>query len=178
GNIPLTTTMLHGTQEDNIKVVIDLLKSVSDHRNLIISPGCDMPYDTPFENTVACAEAVKHPEAAKMLIQNYHAAVDEIEVELPDYANLDKVLIELFLLDPEQCAACTYMLAAVEDAYDDLKEFGDYKVYQYFIKEDIERTRKMGIANLPTMCINGEQKYISIIPNQQELIAEVKKYIK
>ncbi len=178
GNIPLTTTMLHGTQEDNMKGVIDLLDSVADHHNLIISPGCDMPYDTPIENTVACAEAVKHPETARQLIENYQVVVDDIDVEIPDYANLDKVLIELFLLDPEQCAACTYMLAAVEDAYDDLKDFADYRVYKYFIKEDIARTRKMGITNLPSMCINGEQKYISIIPNKQELIAEVKKYVK
>lgn len=178
GNIPLTTTMLHGNQEDNMKGVIDLMDSVADHRNLIISPGCDMPYDTPIENTVACAEAVKHPENARRLIENYQTVVDDVDVEIPDYASLDKVLIELFLLDPEQCAACTYMLAAVEDAYDDLKEFADYRVYKYFIKEDIARTRKMGIANLPTMCINGEQKYISIIPNKQELIAEVKRYSK
>lgn len=178
GNIPLTTTMLHGTQEDNMKGVIDLLDSIPDHHNLIISPGCDMPYDTPIENTVACAEAVKHPEQARQLIENYQVIVDDIDVEIPDYANLDKVLIELFLLDPEQCAACTYMLAAVEDVYDEIKDVAEYRVYKYFIKEDIARTRKMGIANLPTMCINGEQKYISIIPNKQELIAEVRKYAK
>jgi len=178
GNIPLTTTMLHGTQEDNLKGVIDLLDSVPSHQNLIISPGCDMPYATPIENTVACAEAVKHPEQARKLIENYQVVVEDIDVEIPDYANLDKVLVELFLLDPEQCAACTYMLAAVEDVYEDIKNIADYKVYKYFIKEDIARTRKMGIANLPTMCINGEQKYISIIPNKQELITEVKKYVK
>lgn len=178
GNIPLTTTMLHGTQEDNMKGVIDLLDSIEDHHNLIVSPGCDMPYDTPIENTVACAEAVKHTDKARQLIENYQVVVDDVDVVIPDYANLDKVLIELFLLDPEQCAACTYMLAAVEDAYDDIKDIAEYRVYKYFIKEDIARTRKMGIANLPTMCINGEQKYISIIPNKQELMNEIKKYVK
>lgn len=178
GNIPLTTTMLHGTQEDNLKGVVDLIDSIEDHHNLIISPGCDMPYDTPIENTVACSEAVKHTDKARQLIENYCAVVDDIEVVIPDYANLDKVLIELFLLDPDQCAACTYMLAAVEDAYKDIKDIAEYRAYKYFIKEDIARTRKMGLTNLPTMCINGEQKYISIIPNKQELIAEVKKYVK
>lgn len=172
GNIPLTTTMLHGTQEDNMKGVIDLIDSL-DHFNLIISPGCDMPYDTPIENTVACAQAVKHPDSVRKLIENYETTFDDSDVEIPDYPNLDKVLVELFLLDPEQCAACTYMLAAVEDIYDEIKDIADYKVYKYFIKEDIARTRKMGIANLPTMCINGEQKYISIIPSKEELIAAI-----
>ena len=52
--------------------------------------------------------------SARKLIENYEVVIDDSDVEIPDYANLDKVLIELFLLDPEQCAACTYMLAAVE----------------------------------------------------------------
>ena len=177
GNIPLTTTMLWGTQQDNMKAVIDILDGM-DHHNLIISPGCDMPYDTPIENTIAAAQAVKNPDDARKMIENYTAVVDDIEIELPDYANLDKVLIELFTLDPEQCAACTYMVNSVADIYDEIKEIADYKVYKYFIREDIARTRKMGLVNLPTMCINGEQKWVSIIPSKDELIAEIKKYVK
>ena len=177
GNIPLTTTMLHGTQEDNMKTVIELIDSL-DHHNLIISPGCDMPYDTPIENTIAATNAVKHPDEARKLIENYQTVVDDIEVELPDYANLDKVLIELFLLDPDQCAACTYMLNSVVDAYDEIKNIADYTVYKYTIKEDIARIRKMGLTNLPTMCVNGEVKWVSMIPGREEFIAEVEKYAK
>ena len=177
GNIPLTTTMLHGSQEDNMKGVIDLIDSV-DHHNLIISPGCDMPYDTPIENTVAATNAVKHPEETRKLIENYQTPVDDIEVVLPDYQNLDKVLIELFLLDPDQCAACTYMLNSVRDAYDEIKDIANYAVYKYTRKEDIARTRKMGLTNLPSMCINGEVKWISIIPGREELVSEVRKYVK
>lgn len=51
GNIPLTTTMLFGTQQDNMKGVLDLLDSIENKHNLIISPGCDMPFDVPLENT-------------------------------------------------------------------------------------------------------------------------------
>ena len=177
GNIPLTTTMLLGNQQDNMKGVIDILDSV-DHHNFILSPGCDMPYDTPIENTIAAAQAVKYPDDARKTIENYTAVVDDIDVEIPDYENLDKVLIELFLLDPDQCAACTYMLNSVVDIYDEIKDIAEYRVYKYFIREDVARTAKMGIANLPTMCINGEQKYISIIPPKEELIAEIKKYVK
>lgn len=177
GNIPLTTTMLHGSQEDNMKGVIDLIDSV-DHHNLIVSPGCDMPYDTPIENTIACAQAVKHPDSTRKLIENYEVVIDDSDIEIPNYENLDKVLIECFLLDPEQCAACTYMLAAVEDIYEEIKDIADYSVYKYFIKEDIARTRKMGIKNLPTMCINGEQEFISIIPSKEELIDAIKKHVK
>ena len=178
GNIPLTTTMLLGTQEDNMKAVIDIIDSIKDHRNLIISPGCDMPYDTPIENTVAATQAVKNPEKTREMVKNYQSTFADIEVALPDYKNLDKALIELFLLDPEQCAACTYMLSSVTDNYDEIKDIAEYRVYKYFIKEDIARTRKMGIANLPTICLNGEQKWISIIPSKEEFLAAVKKAAK
>ena len=92
----------------------------------------------------------------------------------PDYVNRDKVLIELFTLDPEQCAACTYMVAAVVDNFEAIQDMAEYVIYQYNRKEDIARTKKMGVANLPTMCISGEQKYISIIPSKEELVASVK----
>ena len=178
GNIPLTTTMLFGNQQDNMKFVIDLYDSIENHENLILSPGCDMPYDVPIENTVAVAQAAVKTEETRKLVQNYEVVVDDMDIEIPDYENLDKVLVELFTLDPEQCAACTYMVKSVEDIFDEIKEFADYKVYRYNIKEDIARTRKMGLTNLPTMCINGQPKYISIIPSKQELIEAIKEFIK
>lgn len=176
GNIPLTTTMLFGNQQDNMKCVIDLLDSIEDHKNLLLSPGCDMPYDTPIENTVAVAQAALHTDAAREMVKNYEAVEDDFDhIEIPDYENLDKVLIELFTLDPEQCAACTYMVNSVVDIYDEIKDIADYTVYQYNRKDDIARTKKMGLKNLPTMVINGEPKFISIIPSKQELIVAVNK---
>ena len=176
GNIPLTTTMLFGNQQDNMKGVIDLLDSIDNKKNLIISPGCDMPFDVPPENTIACAMAVHRTDEARAMVANYDGgSFDDIDIEIPDYAGMDKLYIELFTLDPDQCAACTYMVKSVEDAYDDLKDYADYVVYRYNIKEDIARTAKMGLKNLPTMCIDGEPVYISIIPDHDELVAEVKK---
>lgn len=177
GNIPLTTTMLFGTQQDNMKGVLDLMDSIENKQNFIISPGCDMPYDVPAENGVACAMAVHRPDEVREMVKNYSSSgFDDIEIEIPDYANQDKVLIELFTLDPEQCAACTYMVKSVTDAYDEIKDMADYVVYKYFIKEDIARTAKMGLTNLPTMCMDGESVYISLIPDRDELIAEVTKH--
>jgi len=176
GNIPLTTTMLFGTQQDNMKGVLDLLDSIENKRNFIISPGCDMPYDVPLENAVACAMATHRPDDARTMVANYSgSSFDDINVEIPDYKAMDKVYIELFTLDPEQCAACTYMVKSVVDIYDEIKEMADYVVYKYFIKEDIARTAKMGLKNLPTMCIDGESVYISIIPDRDELTAEITK---
>ncbi len=171
GNIPLTTTMLFGNQKDNMKCVIDLFDSIEDHTNLLLSPGCDMPYDVPIENTIAVVQAALRTEDAREMVKNYTAIEDNLDsIVIPDYANLDKVLIELFTLDPEQCAACTYMVNSVVDIFDEIKDRADYVVYRYNIKDDISRTKKMGLTNLPTMVINGTPKFVSIIPSKQQLI--------
>ncbi|MGL4484869.1 MAG: hypothetical protein ACRCUS_07955, partial [Anaerovoracaceae bacterium] len=130
---------------------------------------------------VACSQAVKNPEKTRELIKNYESASSfaDIEVDIPDYKNEDKVIVELFLLDPDQCAACTYMLNSVADAFADVSELegiAEYRVYKYFIKEDIARTAKMGLTNLPTMCVDGDIKWVSIIPDRDEFVATVKEY--
>ena len=174
GNIPLTTTMLFGTQQDNMKCVVEELDSLDWTKNFVISPGCDMPYDTPIENTIACAQAAKNLDETREMVANYEGgAFDDIEIEIPDYANADKVIIELFLLDPEQCAACTYMKATCVDNFDAVADKAEWREYRYNRKEDIARTMKMGMQKLPTMCIDGEQKFISLIPSREEFIAAV-----
>ncbi len=174
GNIPLTTTMLFGTQQDNMKCVVEELDSLDWTKNFVISPGCDMPYDTPIENTIACAQAAKNLDSTREMVANYEGGgFDDIEVEIPDYANEEKVIVELFLIDPEQCAACTYMKAACVDNFDAVEGKAEWREYRYNKKEDIARTMKMGLKNLPAMCFDGEPKYISIIPNREEFVAAV-----
>jgi uroporphyrinogen decarboxylase len=174
GNLPLTTTMLLGNQQDNMVEVIKLIDSVEDPHNFIVSPGCDMPYDTPIENTIAAGQAVKRPDIARKMVENYEVVEEDIEVEIPDYENLDKVLIEVFTLDSDTCAACTYMLKSVTDIYDEIKDIADYVEYKYTIKENIARMKKMGVSALPSIYINGEPKWESIIPSKEALIQDIK----
>jgi uroporphyrinogen decarboxylase len=174
GNIPLTSVMLLGTQQDNMKFVVDLLDKL-DHHNLILAPGCDMPFDIPVENVVGAAQAVHETEAVRQIVGNYQAASTDVDVQLPDYAHLDKTLIEVFTIDSATCAACTYMVGAANLAkaeFGDKVEVIEYKIMQ---RENIARVKKMGLTNLPAMVINGELKFSSIIPSKKELIAEVEK---
>ena len=171
GNIPLTTIMLHGTQQDNMKYVVDLLDSVDDKRNLIIAPGCDMPYDVPAENGIGVAQAVLQTDEVREMVKNYVAADDDIEIELPDYANLTKPFMEVFTLDSATCAACTYMLGAAVAAKEEWGDKIDMIEYKFTEKENIARCKKMGVTNLPSIYINGELKFKSIIPSPEELRA-------
>lgn len=178
GNIPLTSIMLHGTQQDNMKFVIDLLDSVKEHKNLIVAPGCDMPYDVPVENTIGVAQAVLHPDEVREMLKNYVAAEDDIEVVLPDYANLNKTLVEVFTLDSATCAACTYMMGAANVAKEHFGDRIDMVEYKFTEKENIARCKKVGVKNLPSIYINGELKFSSIIPSREELEQAIEEAIK
>ncbi len=176
GNIPLTTTMLLGTQQDNMKFVVDLLDRVDPH-NLIISPGCDMPYETPIENVIAVGQAIRDPETAKRTLVNYHAEELSFEVDLPDYESLEKPLVEVFTLDSSTCAACSYMLGAAQRAADELAGKVDLVEYKFNRPENIARVKAMGVQKLPSIYVNGKLQYSSLIPSNRELLETIEKYI-
>lgn len=178
GNIPLTTRMLLGTQEDNMQYVVDLLDQVDHQRNLVISPGCDMPYDTPVENTIGVLQAVRDPEGTRVILAHYQAAEADIEVELPDYAHLPRPLLEVFTLDSSTCAACAYMLGAAQRATQELAGAVDMVEYKITERQNVARLKKMGIRNLPAILINGKLEFSSIIPSNRELRERIEMYIK
>lgn len=177
GNIPLTTVMLHGTQQDNMKYTLDLLDKLN-HDNLIIAPGCDMPYDVPIENTIAVQQTIRQPDEVRKVLENYEFVEEDIEIDLPDYESLEKPLVEVFTLDSATCAACTYMMNAAKDAKDYFGDRIDVIEYKFTIKENIARVKKMGVKNLPSIYINGKLKYSSIIPNKNELLTAIEKEMK
>ncbi len=176
GNIPLTTTMLFGNQQDNMKYVVDMVDSV-DPRNLVIAPGCDMPYDVPLENGIAVAEAARNIAMYRDILKNYESTGDDYAVELPDYEHLERPLIEAMTLDSAQCAACGYMWAVIQDAKEKYGDRIDAVEYKYSTREGIARCKKMGVQNLPSLYMNGKLYYSSIIPSHDEFFAEIEKLL-
>jgi len=153
-----------------MKFVVNLLDSIPDKTNFILAPGCDMPYSVPIENCIGVAQAAIETDSVREMVKNYQPEeIDTSGVVIPDYANLKKPLVEVFTLDSAQCAACGYMMGAANQA---IKIFGD-KIdvveYKFIYKENIARCVKMGVENLPSMYINGELKFKSIIPSKEEL---------
>jgi uroporphyrinogen decarboxylase len=177
GNLPLTTVMLLGTQQDNMKYASDLIAKVGG-RNFILAPGCDMPFDVPKDNVVGIAQAVRNAPMTKKMLEGYEKKDEEIAVDLPDYKNLKKPLVEVFTLDSDACAACGYMKAAVEEAQVHFGERIDSVEYKFTTKENIARVKKLGVMNLPTMLINGELAFSSLIPSRKELYEKIENYLK
>lgn len=172
GNLPLTTVMLLGNQEDNMKAVLDLMDTLP-LGNWIVSPGCDMPYDTPIENCVAIAQAVRYPEKARQMVAYYKTPDLKFEEKLPDYTHLSKPLVEVFTLDSATCAACGYMLEAAKEAVKRFEGKVDLVEYKYTVRENVARCRVLGVKQLPSLYINGELAYSSIIPAVEELADKI-----
>jgi uroporphyrinogen decarboxylase len=176
GNIPLTTVMLLGNQQDNVKFIVDFLDTV-DHEHLIISPGCDMPYDTPIENTIGIMDALHNPESYKIMLENYTKEELTIDIHLPDYQSLSKPLIEVFTVDSASCAACGYLKEAAMRLHDTFSNKIDIIEYKITEIENVARVKKLGVRNLPSIYVNGELYASSIIPNHNEFVEHIKTLI-
>jgi uroporphyrinogen decarboxylase len=160
--------MLFGSQADNMKAVVDIVDSCGG-RDLVVSPGCDMPYDVPIENAIAAGQAVRETAQARAILEHYQGSEIKLEVELPDYRNLERPLVEVFTLDSATCAACGYMLEAAKDMKTVFGDAIDLVEYKFTVKENIARCVKMGVANLPAIYLDGQLAFSSIIPSRKEL---------
>jgi uroporphyrinogen decarboxylase len=172
GNIPLATLMLNGTQQENMIFTLGMMDTLT-HKNLIISPGCDMPYDVPIENAIGVQQAIANPETTREIVKNYESVVEDIDAPIPDYKKLERPLIEVYTLDSASCAACTYMLGAATEAKEYFGDKIDVVEYKMLDKKTVPMMMQMGIANLPTMVIGGKIEYISIIPPKTELLDKI-----
>lgn len=170
GNIKLTVTMLFGTPTDNIRDAENCM-AIGGKKGYVLSPGCDIPFDTPNENIKAISSLV-HGEIKEFL--ESANVLDGIEIEVPDYKNEKQVVIDVVTLDSESCAPCQYMMEAVRNScigFGCKVRFKEHKVKE---KESVVFMLKMGVSNIPTTLIDGEIKYISLIPSEAELKEDIK----
>jgi uroporphyrinogen decarboxylase len=67
------------------------------------------------------------------------------------------------------------MLGAAQRAAGELAGKVVLVEYNFTKPENVELVMKMGVKNLPSLYINGELKFSSLIPSNRELIEEIKK---
>lgn len=173
GNLPLTTIMLFGTPAENVEEAKREL-AIGEGVGYILSPGCDIPYNTPIPNLVAIADYVSGNFTSLDDFSDEALADDgeefkDVEVE-PGHA-----FIEVITLDSEGCAPCQYMCESVRRV---LPKYGEKVTWRESLvktKAGIRRMAKLGVANLPCMLINNEVVFNNIVPTDEELIAELDK---
>lgn len=173
GNLQLTVVLLMGSEDDVRRHTLETLDLGGDS-GYILAPGCDLPYRVPPANLRAVAELVHDPyqrDVARKLLEKQQEV--KTRLDLRDYGQASKVVVDVITLDSEACAPCQYMVEAVRDVADyfgDLILWREHKIKE---KEAVEFMLGLMVKNVPTICIDGEIRFVSIIPPKEELIKAI-----
>ena len=167
GNLKLTSVLLLGNELDSRKDAVHCL-DLGGKKGFIISPGCDLPMDTPIANLQAVTGMI-YDKHARQVIREMKPTASLQPMNLDGHWVEGKIIIDIITLDSASCAPCQYMVEAVKKAavpFEDLVEINEHKI------KDINGIRMMmalGVQNLPTTCINGRISFISHIPPKSEI---------
>jgi hypothetical protein len=74
--------------------------------------------------------------------------------------------------------ACVYMAESVKVLPENIQQIIEVQEWDMRTLEGVERFRELKAQSLPSVALDGELLYESIIPMQEELIAEIKKRYK
>lgn len=168
GNLLLTMALLLGTPEDCERNALDCM-DIGGTKGFILAPGCDIAYATPKENLLAVTNLITDTYRQDV-IRALDAKVSNVElIDKASYGSSPKVIVDIITLDSGSCAPCQYMVEAAQRA---CEPFGDRVIWrERSVKttEGIEFMMGMGAGNIPTLCIDGEIKFISTIPPVSEI---------
>lgn len=87
----------------------------------------------------------------------------------------EKIQIDVLTLDSVQCAACGYMMESIAALPSDVQEMIEYKEWSIKNKDSVGKFIELKGKVLPTICIEGDLVFESIIPQYEELIDEMAK---
>ena len=87
----------------------------------------------------------------------------------------DVINIDVLTLDSVQCAACGYMMESIAALPTDVQDMIVYKEWSIKNKDGIGKFLELQGRVLPTICIERDLVFESIIPQYEELIDEMAK---
>lgn len=176
GNLQLTSVLLLGKPLDAQKNALACLEVAGD-KGFILAPGCDLPYATPPENIQAVAEMVHDPYKRDVVRQMACETPDDDRLDMVEYGQADKVVVDIITLDSEACAPCQYMVDAVKRVAPEFEGIVIWHEHKIKYRESIVFMTSLMVRNVPTICIDGQIVFVSRIPPRDELIAAIQKRI-
>jgi hypothetical protein len=93
----------------------------------------------------------------------------------PGMVDEPKIHIDILTLDSVQCAACGYMTESIAALPEDVQNMIEYREWSIKNKEGIGKFLELKGRVLPTICIERDLVFESIIPQYEELIDEMAK---
>lgn len=173
GNMRLTTVLLMGTPDD---AKLDAIRCLDEGYGpgFILAPGCDLPYATPELNLRVVADMARDPylrDIARVAAQASADAFDD--VVLPDYAREIGITVDCVTLDSAACAPCQYMLDAAVRAAERAQAPVRVKEHKIKNRAGVGMMCRLGLKNIPALCLDGQPRFISIIPDIDTLVAAI-----
>jgi uroporphyrinogen decarboxylase len=174
GNLQLTVVLLLGDEDDARRNTVHCLDTAGG-TGYILAPGCDLPYAVPPKNLEAVAALVHDPYLQKVARALPPRSRDDAfeDVVIPSYGHESRVIVDVVTLDSAGCAPCAYMLkAAIEGA----RAFGssgkevDVREHKITGRDGLGYMTKLGVTAIPSICIDGRERFASIIPERSELV--------
>ncbi len=173
GNIKLTSVLLLGNEDDARREATEII-DIAGQQGFILAPGCDLPYHTPPQNLAAVADVVHDAYARQVARETAGKEEDTFDdIKVPAYKKHREVIVDVITLDSTSCAPCQYMMDAVEKAA--AKSFVKVYINEHKIKAraGLGMMKKLGVRNLPTICIDGEVAFASVIPDINTLVRAI-----
>ena len=176
GNMKLTVVLLMGTEDDCREEAVECL-DLGGKTGFILAPGCDLPMDTPAVNIKAVSDLV-HDTYQQDVVRALEKKESTIEIlNMQDYGQSDKVIVDIITLNSESCAPCQYMVEAVKQVAPQFEGIVEWREHAIKKMEAVTFMSSLMVKNIPTICIDGKIAFVSQIPPKRELIAAIQKRI-
>jgi uroporphyrinogen decarboxylase len=176
GNLQLTSVLLLGGPVDSQKNAIACME-LGGNKGFILAPGCDLPYATPPANLEAIAAIVLDPYQRDIAKNMACETTDQERLDMNEYGQADKIIVDIITLDSEACAPCQYMVDAVKRITPEFEGIVEWREHKIKYRESLVFMTSLMVRNVPTICIDGEIVFVSRIPPKDELIAAIQKRI-
>jgi len=176
GNLKLTVVLLMGSEDDCREHALECL-DMGGKTGFILAPGCDLPRETPPENLKAVTQLVHDPYQQDVVraLEKKESALEVLNMK--DYGQSDKVIVDIITLDSESCAPCQYMVEAVKRVAPHFEGVVEWREHGIKKMEAVTFMSSLMVKNIPTICIDGKIAFVSKIPPKGDLIAAIQKRI-
>ncbi len=176
GNLRLTVVLLLGTEEDAQQEALRCMELAGDN-GFILAPGCDLPMDTPPENLQAITQLVRDPYQQDVIRTLEQKKDTEKLLNLEEYGNTDKVVVDVITLDSESCTPCMYMVEAVKQIAPHFEGIVEWREHSVKDVKSVNFMSSLYVKNIPTICIDGRITFVSQIPPKNKLIEAIQQRI-
>lgn len=172
GNMQLTVVLLLGDENDAKRDTVRCLDAAGEGAGFVLAPGCDLPYAVPPANLEAVASLVQDPYQVQVArsLPAKTTTDDFSDIEIPRYASESSVIVDVVTLDSAGCAPCAYMVTAAREAAKAYGQAAEVREHKITGRDGLGYMTRLGVTAIPSICIDGQERFASIIPDRQEIV--------